>query len=274
MVPVGPGVVCITMAAPLVNWFDPASQALRPEQVLNRALRPVLAMLRDDGVDAFYPGRDLITVGGRAIAHASFTVMRDGVAVVDVQIAESEAWTNLPDLLDQFDPLGVAGVDRGGFAEAISLVGVATAARMDADWAAHLARFGATTLGCETDLSKADDPQESDVDHGITSASRRAALEFLAEPGPLPEGHLVAATVSMLGMVECTGRMHGDRLRDLHITGDLLAPFHTLDDIASACEGQPFRAANIRKALARVMASPRSFVLGVADLDELILRLG
>lgn len=274
VVPVGPGVVCMTMVAPLVNWFDPASSALRPEQVLNRALRPVLAMLRDDGVDAFYPGRDLITVGGRAIAHASFTVMRDGVAVVDVQVAESTAWTNLPGLLDQFDPQGVAGVDRGGFAQASSLVEAATAARVDAEWVARLARFGATTFGCETDVSQADDPQESDVDQGVTSASRRAAHEFLVEPGPLPEGQRTAAAVSMLGMVECTGRMHGDRLRDLRITGDLLAPFHTLDDIAAACEGQPFRAANIRKALARVMASPRNFVLGVAKLDELILRLG
>jgi hypothetical protein len=57
------------------------------------------------------------------------------------------------------------------------------------------------------------------------------------------------------------------------VTGDLIAPFHTLDDISSECEGEPFRAANIRKALARAMARPRSFLLGLRELDELILRI-
>jgi lipoate-protein ligase A len=98
IVPVGPGVVCITMAVPVVDWLDFSlreprpeqviKRALRPEQVLNRALRPLLALLRGDGVDAFYAGRDLVTVGGRAVAHASFTVMRDGVAMVEMQVAE------------------------------------------------------------------------------------------------------------------------------------------------------------------------------------------
>ena len=65
----------------------------------------------------------------------------------------------------------------------------------------------------------------------------------------------------------------GDRLTGLRICGDLIAPFHTLDDVASECEGEPLRPANIRKALARAMARPRSFVLGLRELDELILRM-
>jgi hypothetical protein len=105
-------------------------------------------------------------------------------------------------------------------------------------------------------------------------ADAAAEASFAADPGPLEQGDRLVATVAMLGIVECSGRLRGDRLTDLRITGDLIAPFHALDDIASECEGEPLRPDRIRKALARAMARPRNFVLGLRDLDELIARLG
>jgi len=268
IVPVGSGVLCITMAVPLVNWLEQSGAALRPDQVLNRALRPLLALLRGLGVDAFYPGRDLLTVGGRTIAHASFTVMRDGVAVVEMQVAELESFANLPTLLDRFDPVSIAGVDRGAQAGSTSLVETGTPSMDDAGWARRFADAAAKSFGCEATVV---DGAAAGV--AITPAHESAARDFLLVPGPLEDGVLSAAAVSMLGVVECSARMRGDRLTGLRMTGDLIAPFHTLDDIAAECEGEPFRAPNVRKALARAMARPRSFVLGLRELDELILRL-
>lgn len=284
IVPVGPGVLCITMTLPRVDWMQAAGatgtrgtagvaeapgRPLRPEQVLNRALRPLLAALRDDGVDAFYPGRDLVTVEGRALAHASFTVMRDGVAVVEMQVAEESSFSGLAGLLDRFDPDGVAGVEREALATATSLAQTRTASRSDADWAARFASFAASAFGCEAAATEEGRPAP-----GLsTLAHAGAARDFLAMPGPVAAGSMSAAAVSMLGVVECAARLRGDRLTGLAITGDLIAPFHTLDDIASECEGEPFRAANVRKALARALARPRSFLLGLRDLDELILRM-
>lgn len=267
IVPAGPGIVAVTLVAPNVNWFDPGGASLRPEQVLNRAVRALLGLLRGDGVDAFYPGRDLVTVGGRPLAHLSFTVMRDGATVVEMHVAETSSFAGLPGLLDRFDPVGVAGVDRDALASAISLADTDTPARSDDEWAARVISATATSFVCEARLHP-----DNAVD--VTPADARAAADFLASPGPVPEGASVAAAVSMLGVVECSGRKRGDRLTSLRITGDLIAPFHTVDDIVSECEGEPLRAANIRKALARAMARPRSFVLGLRDLDELILRLG
>lgn len=267
IVPAGPGVACVTMAAPNVNWFDPAGAALRPEQVLNRAVRALLALLRGDGVDAFYPGRDLVTVGGHPVAHLSFTVMRDGAAVVEMHVAETASFAGLPALLDLCDPQGVAAVDRDSLAGAVSLADLATPARSDEDWAARVAKFAASAFGAEGRVHE-------DTADDVTPSDARAAADFLASPGPAPEGAQVAAAVSMLGVVECSGKRRGDRLTSLRLTGDLIAPFHTVDDIASECEGEPLKPANIRKALARAMARPRSFLLGLRDLDELILRLG
>jgi hypothetical protein len=316
----------ITMAVPVVDWLDPAAKALRPEQVLNRAIRPLLAMLRGDGVEAFYPGRDLVTVGGRPIAHLSFTVMRDGAAVVEMHVAETPAFATLAALLDRDDPAGIAGVDRdalagatslqeetadaaskwraagsaairdaGSGAESAALRGAGSSAestalrgagpgtsgaarrgpgraeswtlRSDEEWASRFATFAAPAFECEAVLAAGGDAGD------VTMADAAAAADFLASPGPLEEGAASAAAVSMLGVVECSGRLRGDRLTGLAITGDLIAPFHTIDDIAAECEGEPLRPDYIRKALARAMAQPRSFLLGLRELDELILRI-
>jgi lipoate-protein ligase A len=296
VVPVGPGVVCITMAVPTVNWLDSSASALRPDQVLNRALRPLLAMLRGDGIDAFYPGRDLVTAAGTTLAHASYTVMRDGVAVVEMHVAESPAFAALESLLDRLDPEGVAGVDRRGLGATTSIEEQKTASRRDDEWAARFADAAAKAFSCRANVVAA---AEAGSDAGgkteasglaataapnaalpaglddmpVTLAHASAARDFLLEPGPVSEGTRSVATVSMLGMVECSGALRGDRLTGVRICGDLIAPFHTLDDVAAECEGEPLRPANIRKALARAMARPRSFVLGLRELDELILRL-
>jgi lipoate-protein ligase A len=267
IVPVGPGVVCITLVAPVVDWLDPRGAALRPEQVLNRALRPLLHMLRSLKVDAFYGGRDLVTVAGRTIAHVSFTVMRDGVVVVEMHVAERASFADLPQLLDRCDPHGVAGADRDSMANATSVEEIAgTTGASDEEWAARLAKSAAATFACE--VAAADR-----ADGDVTMADAGAAREFVSSPGPIAGELRTAAAVSMLGMVECAGRLRGDRLTGLEITGDLIAPFHTLDDIAAECEGEPLRPAQVRKALARAFARPRSFLLGIRELDELILRL-
>jgi hypothetical protein len=73
IVPVGPGVTCITLFVPLVDWLDPKTPGIKPQQVLNRALRPLLALLRERGVDAFYGGRDLVTVERRTISRRCST---------------------------------------------------------------------------------------------------------------------------------------------------------------------------------------------------------
>jgi lipoate-protein ligase A len=273
VVPAGPGVVCITMAAPTVDWLDPAGGALRPDQVLNRALRPLLGMLRSDGIDAFYPGRDLVTVAGRTIAHASFTVMRDGVAVVEMHVAETPTFARLEALLDRFDPAGVAGVDRRGLGECTSLEEHEAQPRGEAHWAERFADAAARAFSCEVRPAGGLPDEAAAPEVAVTLAHASAARDFLLEPGPVADGARSAATVSMLGVVECSGSLRGDRLTGLRICGDVIAPFHTLDDVAAECEGEPLRPANIRKALARAMARPRSFLLGLRELDELILRL-
>lgn len=270
IVPEGPGVACLTLAAPLVDWLDPGGDALRPDQVLNRALRPLLAVLRQQatsGTDVFYPGRDLITVRGRALAHASFTVARDGVVLVHMHVADRSGFDDLAALLEALDPDGVAGADRNSFEASTSIVALSGSGLDEEAWIARLTSAFAAEMRCEVGSE-----QPCPGEH-VTTADEIALAGLHQELGPLSEGASYAAEISMLGVVEVCARLRGDRLGDVQFTGDLIAPFHTMDSLSTELEGQPLKLPSLRRVLGRVLSQPRSFVLGVRDLDALLARL-
>ncbi|MBI5504235.1 MAG: hypothetical protein HY899_05515 [Deltaproteobacteria bacterium] len=276
IVPQGPAVTCITMAFPEVAWLTPSGAALRPDQVLNRALRPVLAALRANAapgagagaaVDAFYPGRDLITVGGRPLAHASFTVARDGALLVHVQIADRGGFDELPRLLRRFDPCGVAAADKNAFQRATSFLALTGSTLINAGWASRLAGALASELRCEVGSG------EPCAGREVTLAQDSAFSALQCELGPLAAGSACAIAPSMLGAVEVSARLVGDRLYDVQFTGDVIAPFHTIDALSGALEGEPARLPALRLVVARVLSQPGDFVLGVRDLDALLARL-
>ena len=61
--------------------------ALRAEQALNRCVRALLAALRGLGVDAFYPGRDRITLGGRTLGVVALESDARGATLFEAVLA-------------------------------------------------------------------------------------------------------------------------------------------------------------------------------------------
>ncbi len=272
----GPGVLGITLVTPSVDWLDPDAAPLRPDQVLNRALRPLLAYLRENVGDAFYPGRDLVTLDRRPVAHASFTVAPDGVCVVEIHLAVSSGFAMLGDLLSTADPTGVAAVDATAFSDASCLAALGRLAQpangvaVDTGaWLNALTPSVVEAFACEVGRDNA----ESVPVEPCAAGRRRAYHRFLCERGPVPEGAVSVATASMLGAVEVSAVLRAGRIHDLMISGDVIAPFHTLEAISVACEGQPGTGPVTRRRLARVLSQPRSFLLGCNDLDALLARL-
>jgi hypothetical protein len=78
--------------------------ALRPEQVMNRCVRGLLAWLRRQGVDPIYPGLDAVTVGRRWLAHLGFAESRDGPTLFQAIVALDGSLAATPQLLDRLDP--------------------------------------------------------------------------------------------------------------------------------------------------------------------------
>src|SRR5262249_13022699 len=61
--------------------------ALAPDQLLNRAVRPLLGALEELGVPALYPGRDTVTADRRTIANLGFEIADDGATIVEMFVA-------------------------------------------------------------------------------------------------------------------------------------------------------------------------------------------
>ncbi len=80
--------------------------ALTPEQALNRCVRGLLQGCRSVRVDAFYPGRDVVTVGGRMLAAISLETDSNGTALFEVVVADGRDFSISSAFVDAVDRKG------------------------------------------------------------------------------------------------------------------------------------------------------------------------
>jgi hypothetical protein len=267
VVAVGPGVVSLTGVFPSVAWLAFGRDLPGPDQVLNRALRPLLAALRTVGVDAFYGGRDLITCAGSPIAVASFTVLPDGAVVVEAHVAVATSLDRCSLLLAEWDPGGLVLHDAAAFAGASPLAQrVPRAGTLE--WAVCIAEHAESAFGCDARVAGVI------AESSMASAIGPAFAAFQNERGAIPTGWATAAGIEMLGAVEASAWIEAGRIAALELSGDLIAPYASIAEIEESCVGQrPARAA-VERALLAVFSRPGRFVLGARDLAGLIARLG
>ena len=107
----------------------------------------------------------------------------------------------------------------------------------------------------------------------VTTAQENAFTALQRELEQLPDGSVCVSAISMLGVVEASARLDGDRLHDVRLAGDLIAPFHTIDALSAGLEGEPARLPSLSRVLAGVLSRPGDFVLGIRDLEALLARL-
>jgi hypothetical protein len=265
--PAGPAVQEFAFVLPSVDWLDEGAGGLGPGQVLNRALRPLLACLRAElssrsGLEPFYPGRDLVTVDSRPVAHAAYSVFPDGVCVVEQMLFTAEAPGVVDSLLERLDPAGVTGQALGGLDAGCSLAQLGVDPQID--WVRLVALESASVFACK--LSPGSLPGQ-----GLT-ADASAWDCFQRERGSLAAGRLVAAGPSMLGMLECSGVGQGAEgdvaLSGIEICGDLLASFHLIDQVEQALEGCPPVVSEIASRIEQLTSSTGGFILGCDNSGE------
>jgi lipoate-protein ligase A len=262
---IGPGIVCLTGVYPSLDWLGAGNARLGPEQALNRALRPLLAILREVGVDAFYPGRDLVTVGGRPVAVASFTTLADGVVTMTAALGVNRDFADTAQSIRSADPDAVVTFDDAALATSASLVEL-LARPVELEWVARLVEHGARAHACSA--TAVDGPAEPTKDVAVAfealQAERLAAAPRTAS----------AYGVEMLGAIEATATLEAGRIASLELCGDLIAPFGTLEEIGQAMIGEPPTRAAADRALLTVLTRPGRFLLGARDLPGIIARLG
>ncbi|MFQ6672653.1 MAG: hypothetical protein ACE5KY_05085, partial [Candidatus Tectimicrobiota bacterium] len=89
LVPVGSGLLEVSVAAPALTDLTIHQRPLPADLILNRYVRGVLRGLERLGLNVMYPGRDLITIRKRAVGHVAFDIDEEGRPLVQFHLA----WT-------------------------------------------------------------------------------------------------------------------------------------------------------------------------------------
>lgn len=268
----GDGFAVLTLALPHRSALVADDRyALRPEQVMNRGVRGILAWIRRRGVDPIYPGLDTVTADRRALAHLSFTELADGPTLFQAIVALERTFAATPELLDRLDPGGriplrlVAASESTCLAECSPRRQPSPAGDLDlATLTAEVGAGYAEAFGLEvaeldpavTELLVADDPASDAIP-------------------PLPLDEVAPASASgLLGMVSARARVADGRVVAFSLSGNFVAPAWAVRELSARIEGGPASADAVTAAADSVLDGNRGYLLGLAPaaLRELLAR--
>ena len=268
----GDGFAVLTLALPHRSALVADERtALRPEQVMNRCVRGLLAWLRGLGVEPVYPGLDTITVGRRWLAHLSFAESEPGATLFQAIVALDGSFAQTPHLLDRLDPQGRVPSRLVASDETTSLARSAPRAAAAADGfrdpaalVASVAAGYASAFGVEV----------AELDPAVT-----ALLDATTDDGGVLDAPRVPAGVACaehghLGMVSAAARVAAGRVVELGLSGDFIAPDGLVPALRAAIEGGPATATDVAAAVDRVLDGNHSYLLGLAPdaLRRLLAR--
>src|SRR5258706_2761218 len=258
--PLGYGYVAMTLALPHAGALvrdDPAT--LAPERILNRAVRGLLGALESLGVQGYYPGRDVVTAGGRTIAGLGIEVAPDGAVLVETSVALARSFAEISRFADRAGPSGVVPMDLMSEEQGTSVSQAGGRAPDLEGWAAALAIGYASRLGL--DVAQSDVFALPSPDPTWLDAGRLA---------PHLERH--AAARDLLGVVEVYVARTEGRVGDVRLCGDLIAPSATIARLEERFRGAPIDRDDLRR---RALAAAPDGLLGVrstATIGDLVYQ--
>jgi lipoate-protein ligase A len=254
----GPGFVTVALTLPHRSALvasDPL--ALRPEQALNRFVRGLLAGLRGLGVDAFYPGRDRVTVNRRLLGLVSLEGDARGVAVFEAVLAIDGDWSRVSDVVAAVDREGVVAAEELAAAEVTTLAASGASPPLE-ELAHRVAGAFAEQFGVElTSMPPPAVPPDA--------AERTAA--WIASRRRRPELTCHAVTWTQLGIVEAYLATRGDTITDVVLAGDFIADSESISNLEQRLSGCVLDRAAVAAIVDAVFARSGRFLLGVGRME-------
>jgi hypothetical protein len=258
--PLGLGYAGIVLALPDRMALLGGGAPVLPEQILNRYVRGLLGALESLGVRGYYPGRDVVTVDGRMLAAIGFELAPDGATVVEMCVAVGRSFAELSAFADRADPSGIVPLDLIDPERGVCVAEVIGREPDLQELTAALAAGYAGRLGADVVISDGLPPPTPD--------------ETWLEAGRLAPHLDRRGTVrGLLGIVEVRAACANDRVQDVRLCGDLLAPSATVARLEAAWRGVAVEREALRKRTAETLATPDDVVLGVrepASLGDLV----
>ena len=252
--PLGDGYLALALASPhAAALVSGEPHTVNPGQVLNRAVRGLLGALESLGVAAYYPGRDVVTAGGRVLAALGFETADDGATLVEACVAVGRSFAEVSAFADRADPGGVVPVDLM-LPEQATCVAEAGGRVPDLDEITAALSLGyASRLGLEVATSqelRAPDPDPSWLDAGRLP--------------PHLDRHALAR--EMLGVIEVYAACDAGRVADVRVCGDVIAPSGMIARIEASLRGAPIDRAELVRRVTDAAGEQADAVLGVRSI--------
>ncbi|MGH7804012.1 MAG: hypothetical protein ACREQJ_06660, partial [Candidatus Binatia bacterium] len=273
---IGPGTLGFSLLLPHRSAFiaeDPLS--LAPYQVPNRYVRGVLRALRALGVDAFYPGRDFITVNRRTIGMVTFEVDENGALVFEGILALDQPFElrHAAELSGESD----GGIQGEIFARELvtSLAAETGRSRSPREVADAIAMGYAEQFHLEV-RRKELSALEAQAIAAIEAREFADGWHRRASREELP---LRAVTPIALGVFEARVALEQGRfLRDVQFSGDFIANGPSVEHLERELRLCPADWGSIAMVADRIFGRPENFILGIGKVraipDTIMRALG
>ena len=275
--PFGDGFIGVSLILPHRSALlhdDPF--ALAPYQVLNRYVRGILEACRLTQVDAYYPGRDQVTVDRRLLAVVSLETDAAGTALFEAVLANTRDFSVLPGF--------VAAVDREGavVAEMVTSEQTTSLARLlhrqvSVDDVAEMLRHGYEQQFdirfVPSDLSSVEWKQIE-----AEATRERSSRQWVGRRRRRAHFNRYASRWAQLGVFETYYALNQNGvIDDMMFTGDFIANSAAIEAIEHQLRSCPLDRSTINQVVAQTYAQPENFILGIGDLEtvaEMILSAG
>jgi lipoate-protein ligase A len=237
---------------------------LKPDQVMNRYVRGLLAALRDLGLECFYPGRDAITLERRELAMCTFETDASGAMLFESVLAVNRGMEEVVHDLEHFDPASELPCAMYGPDAATKLVRELDRDISFAEIASAIARGYSNLLG-------GGDNRELTALENAHAERRGASLEQRGWLQLSTEGNLTSRIASQLGSIEARARTSADgAVEKIDLLGDLIANSPSIAAFQSEMNGRRLDLASVSAAVMKVFGHGDNFILGIGELSNLV----
>ncbi|MDG1401134.1 MAG: hypothetical protein P8K76_06930 [Candidatus Binatia bacterium] len=258
----GEGFLAITLSLPQRAVLG---DSLRPEQILNRGVRGVLAWLRTMRIDPVYPGLDFITVQQQRLAHLGFREDPGGALLIQILLAQTTSLSETMLRLDQIDPKGIVPSLVWTPEESTTLERLGHSSEAHLPPNAALGPLGsayAEILGLGVGVCDASSLER----WGEEQIDDRPHSKSVDAPCVQVEGRL--------GPVVAAIQVHEGLVADIFVGGDFLAPPNFPEKLVRALRGQSATPDSLHRILHKLFTAPDCYALGMdaTSLEDLLVR--
>ncbi len=236
---------------------------LKPDQVMNRYVRGLLAGLRELGLECFYPGRDAVTFERRELAMCTFETDTSGAMLFEATLAVNKGMEEVVHDLEHFDPAGQLSCAMYGPDAATKLV-----RELDRD--ITFIEIAEAIARGYSNLLSGGDRRELTAMENAQAERRGASMEQLGWLSLSSAGTLSSRMASQLGSIEARVKVSFDGVVErLGLFGDFIANSPGIGAFQSEMVGRRLDLASVSAAVMKVFGHRDNFILGVGELSNL-----